>query len=39
MRYISDHELYDVIVEFQVYDIKLGINKENVVITELRTGY
>lgn len=39
MRYISDHELYDVIVEFAVYDCKLGINKDNVVITELRTAY
>ncbi len=39
MRYISDHELYDVIVEFAVYDIKVGKNKENVLISELRTGY
>ncbi len=39
MRYISDHELFDVIVEFAVYDCKLGVNNENVVITELRTGY
>ena len=39
MRYISDHELYDVIIEFSVYDCKLGINKENVVISELRTAY
>ena len=39
MRYITDHELYDVIVEFSVYDCKIGVNKENVVISELRTGY
>ena len=39
MRYITDHELYDVIVEFSVYDCKIGINKENVVISELRTAY
>lgn len=39
MRYISDHELYNVIIEFSVYDCKIGVNKENVVITELRTGY
>lgn len=39
MRYITDHELYDVILEFIVYDCKLGINKENVVISELRTGF
>ena len=39
MRYISDHELYDVIIEFSVYDCRIGVNKENVVISELRTGY
>jgi len=39
MRYISDHELYNVIIEFSVYDCRIGINKENVVISELRTGY
>lgn len=39
MRYISEHELYDVIVEFAVYDMKVGKNKENVLISELRTGY
>ena len=39
MRYISDHELYNVIIEFSVYDCRIGVNKENVVISELRTGY
>lgn len=39
MRYISDHELYDVIIEFAVYDCKIGVKKDNVVITELRTAY
>lgn len=39
IRYIADHELYDVIVEFIVYDCKLGVNNENVVISELRTEY
>lgn len=39
MRYISDHELYNVIIEFTVYDCRIGVNKENVVISELRTGY
>lgn len=39
MRYISDHDLYNVIVEFAVYSCRLGINKENVVIKELRTEY
>ena len=39
MRYISDHELYNMIVEFAVYSIRIGVNKENVVISEIRTGY
>lgn len=39
MRYISEHELYNVIVEFVVYDCKVGVNKDNVVIIEVRTGY
>ena len=39
MRYIVDHELYNVIIEFTVYDCRIGINKENVVISELRTNY
>ena len=39
MKYIADHELYNVIIEFSVYDMKLGVNKENVVISELRTTY
>lgn len=39
MRYISEHELYNVILEFVVYDCKAGVNKENVVIIEARTGY
>ncbi len=38
-RYISDHELYDVICEFSVYSIRLGVNKENVVISEIRTDF
>ncbi len=39
MRYITDNELYNVIIEFSVYDCKIGVNKDNVVISELRTGY
>lgn len=38
-RYISDHELYDVIVEFCVYSIKLGVKNDFVIINELRTGF
>ena len=39
MRYISDHELYNVIVEFAVYSSRIGVEKENVVISEIRTEY
>ena len=39
LRYISDNELYNVIIEFSVYDCRLGVNKDFVVISELRTGY
>ena len=39
MSYISEHELYNMIIEFIVYDCKVGINKENVVIAEIRTDY
>ena len=39
MRYVSEHELYNVILEFVVYDCKVGVHKDNVVIIEIRTGY
>lgn len=39
MSYITEHELYNIIIEFIVYDCKVGINKENVVICEIRTDY
>lgn len=39
MDYISTHELYNMIVEFIIYDCKLGVKKENVVIVEIRTDY
>lgn len=38
-RYIIMNNLLDVIVEFALFDIKVGINKENIVIYELRTHY
>lgn len=38
-KYISDYELYDVIVEFVVYSIKVGVKKNNVVISEIRTAF
>lgn len=37
--YIFKHNLFDIIVEFCLYDIPLGIYKENVVIFEVRTEY
>lgn len=39
MSYIFEHHLFDIIIEFCVYDIPLGIYKENVVIFEVRTDY
>ncbi len=39
MRYIADHNLYNMIVEFAVYAIRLGTTNENVVISEIRTNY
>ena len=38
-QYIISHSLQDVIVEFALFDIKVGINSENIVIYELRTNY
>lgn len=37
--YIFLHALFDVYVEFAVYDREVGINHEKVVIFELRTNY
>ena len=37
--YIVEHGLQDVIVEFSLFDIDVGINKEKIVIYELRTHY
>lgn len=34
--YIFEHELFDVIVEFTIYDVPVGINHENLLIWELR---
>ena len=38
-EYIISHNLQDVIVEFALFDTKVGINNENIVIYELRTNY
>ena len=39
VKYIVEHNLYDVIIEFVVYDKSVGTNKEKVLIVELRTEY
>ena len=38
-QYIINHNLQNVIVEFAIFDIKVGIKKENIIIYELRTHY
>lgn len=37
--YILEHDLTNLIVEFTIFDCKLGTQNENVVIWELRTEY
>jgi hypothetical protein len=37
--YIKEKHLEDYIVEFAVFNIKLGIKKEQVIIYEIRTDY
>ncbi len=39
INYIYIHSLFDIIVEFSVFDTNVGINSEDVVIYELRTNY
>ncbi len=39
IKYITDKNLFDIIVEFAVYKNPVGTNKEKVLITELRTDY
>lgn len=39
INYVVDHNLYDVVVEFVVYDKPVGLNKNKVLITELRSDY
>lgn len=38
-KYIIKNNLLDAIVEFALFDIKVGINNENIVIYEIRTDY
>ena len=37
--YIFKYNLFNIIVEFTTFDSKIGKNKENVIIWELRTSY
>jgi len=38
-KYIIDNNLLDVIVEFALFNIEVGIKKERIIIYELRTHY
>lgn len=38
-KYIVDNKLENAVVEFALFDKKLGINNENVIVYELRTHY
>lgn len=38
-KYISDNNLYDIIVEFALFDKEVGEKKEKVIVYELRTNY
>jgi hypothetical protein len=37
--YVIKYNLFDVIVEFTVFNCPIGANKENIIIWELRTDY
>jgi len=38
-QYISKNELYDVIVEFALFNTEVGIKNERIIVYELRTHY
>ena len=38
-KYILENNLIDIIVEFAIFNIKVGFNKENIVVYEIRTDY
>ena len=38
-KYISDNNLYDLIVEFALFNKNVGINNEKIIVYELRTDY
>lgn len=39
LEYIIDNNLFDIVVEFSVYDTLVGRNNQNVVISEIRGQY
>lgn len=39
MAYITEHELYNLVVEFTLYDCPVGVKKEKIAIFELRSEY
>ena len=38
-KYIVENHLIDIIVELAVYDIPVGVNKDNIVVFEVRTSF
>lgn len=38
-KYISDNNLYDIIVEFALFDKNVGEKQEKIIVYELRTNY
>lgn len=38
-KYAVKHNLKDIIIEFALFDIEVGINNENIIIYELRSDY
>ena len=38
-NYLLNKNIFDVVVEFVVYDKKVGVNQDNVLIVELRSKY
>ena len=38
-QYVAEHSLYDVIVEFALFNKEVGIKREKVIVYELRTHY
>lgn len=39
LNYIFEHNLFDVIIEFSLFNTNVGVKKEKIVIFELRTNY